>query len=376
MGCWCEASLMNGATRLVPDPAKLRAPGACGGLASEPPLATVALGTCGHPCATHAPSLHCRNSGVVRRGLRCATVPRAAIALVRGPIALAAFVAAVCGSSTQPAGAQTAPAERSVSVPTRAGVRLAATVLGQRRPTIVVLHGGPGATHEYLRPEWDRLARAARVVYYDQRGCGRSTRRGPYGWQWHVSDLDAVLTRLAPGERVVLAGSSWGSHLALLYAREHPDRVAALVLSGVIPWQGLGAGLATAEDSAAAGLGPLRLLWTDTLPPRRLPLQRGRTAAWCLGATVPRAGVASMPAQEALRAVDAPALLVAGTDTSVYWDGSAALARVLPRARRVVIPGAGHDPWLERPDRFFAEVDAFLAGGGLMSQRSGVGAKW
>jgi proline iminopeptidase len=48
---------------------------------------------------------------------------------------------------------------------------------------VVVLHGGPGLPHDCLRPESDRLAAGARVVYYDQRGCGRSERTPPYGWR-------------------------------------------------------------------------------------------------------------------------------------------------------------------------------------------------
>lgn len=62
------------------------------------------------------------------------------------------------------------------------GARLAYTIVpaapAVRPRTIVVLHGGPGATHDYLRPEWDRLAAVGRVIYYDQRGWARARARG------------------------------------------------------------------------------------------------------------------------------------------------------------------------------------------------------
>lgn len=107
--------------------------------------------------------------------------------------------------------------------------------LGQGSPTTIVLHGGPGIPHGYLRPEFDRLATLGRVVYYDQRGCGASGRDTAVSWEDHVADLDRLIGRLGE-ERVNLAGSSWGAYLALLYALRHPERVRALVLSSPPAW--------------------------------------------------------------------------------------------------------------------------------------------
>jgi pimeloyl-ACP methyl ester carboxylesterase len=108
--------------------------------------------------------------------------------------------------------------------------------VGSGPVTTVVLHGGPGARHNYLRPEWDQLQDIGRVVYYDQRGCGKSVREGPHSWKQHVQDLHNLLTALEPSGPIVLAGSSWGSNLALLYAYTYPDHVSALVLSGLVVW--------------------------------------------------------------------------------------------------------------------------------------------
>jgi proline iminopeptidase len=98
-------------------------------------------------------------------------------------------------------------------------------------PLVVVLHGGPGAHHDYLLPQYDLLARGRELLYYDQRGGGRSPvpRETPVGWREHVADLDAV--RAASGlERLVLCGYSWGGLLALLYYCERPARVERLAL--------------------------------------------------------------------------------------------------------------------------------------------------
>jgi proline iminopeptidase len=103
-------------------------------------------------------------------------------------------------------------------------------------PPVVVLHGGPGAHHDYLLPQYDRLAQRRTLLYYDQRGGGRSpvTRETPVGWREHVADLEA-LRDLWGLDRVTLLGYSWGGLLAVLYALVHPDRVARLALVSAAP---------------------------------------------------------------------------------------------------------------------------------------------
>ena len=94
-----------------------------------------------------------------------------------------------------------------------------------------MLHGGPGAHHDYLLPQYDLLAQARALLYYDQRGGGQSpvSRDTPLGWREHVADLDALRERLGL-ERVVLCGYSWGGLLAVLYLLEHPTSVERLAL--------------------------------------------------------------------------------------------------------------------------------------------------
>jgi proline iminopeptidase len=94
-----------------------------------------------------------------------------------------------------------------------------------------VLHGGPGAHHDYLLPQYDRLASRRELLYYDQRGGGQSPvpRDTPVGWREHVADLDAIRAQLGL-ERLTLCGYSWGGLLAVLYLLAHPERVARLAL--------------------------------------------------------------------------------------------------------------------------------------------------
>jgi proline iminopeptidase len=115
------------------------------------------------------------------------------------------------------------------------GVELFVRRVGQGSPA-VVLHGGPGAHHDYLLPGFDALADGRELIYYDQRGGGRSpvARDVAVGWTEHVADLEALRTTWGL-ERLTLAGYSWGGLLALLYAVSHPGRVGRLALVSPAP---------------------------------------------------------------------------------------------------------------------------------------------
>jgi proline iminopeptidase len=119
-------------------------------------------------------------------------------------------------------------------VPVR-GVDLLVRRIGRGHP-VLVLHGGPGAHHEYLLPQFDALAHDRELIYYDQRGGGRSPvpRDVPVGWVEQVADLEALRAHLGI-ERLTLAGYSWGGLLAMLYALEHRDRVERLALVSPAP---------------------------------------------------------------------------------------------------------------------------------------------
>lgn len=91
---------------------------------------------------------------------------------------------------------------------------------------LLVLHGGPGASHDYLLPQLlglDTTAAGGReLIFYDQRGGGRSRHdddRAPIGWQEQAADVGRVIAELGL-ERPRIVGYSWGGLLALLYALE------------------------------------------------------------------------------------------------------------------------------------------------------------
>src|SRR5207247_5149838 len=97
-------------------------------------------------------------------------------------------------------------------------------------PRVLVLHGGPGAHHDYLLPQMLRLVAGRELLFYDQRGGGRSRAHSheTITWRTQVQDLDRVVDELGIRPLVVV-GYSWGGLLALLpliEGRRRPDRLA------------------------------------------------------------------------------------------------------------------------------------------------------
>src|SRR4051812_23790497 len=103
--------------------------------------------------------------------------------------------------------------------------------------TIIVLHGGPGLDHTEMLPQYEQLARGFRLLFYDQRACGKSG--GSFDEKEvnvdkYVDDLDGV--RKAFGiDRANILGFSWGGLLGMYYTIRHPEAVGKLILVDSAP---------------------------------------------------------------------------------------------------------------------------------------------
>lgn len=113
----------------------------------------------------------------------------------------------------------------------------------REKPTIVLVHGGPGHDHSLYKPDFSALADVAQLIYYDQRGHGRSDPASPATWtlaQW-AEDLKALCDHLGI-DRPIVVGTSFGGFVAQTYASRYPDHPSALILIST----------ATRLDAAAA----------------------------------------------------------------------------------------------------------------------------
>ncbi len=310
---------------------------------------------------------------------------------------LAAALVASAGSGL----AQGTGGAREGYVTTTDGARLYYRVIGQRGDTIIALHGGPGVDLESIAGDFVPLAQRHVVIFYDQRGAGRSelpedTTRLAVARQ--IADLDEVRAHFGV-QRVTLVAHSYGPLLAASYALAHPDHVSRMVFFGAVPprrgdfWQRYGQNMSPRMDST------LRAREADASRRLNDPQADTKQACrdyWAVGLRVRLAEpdrtlskirsdlCASDPAgiryglsttnrvvmgyfgdwdlRERLRSLNVPTLIVHGEADAIPMDLVEEWATSLPNARLVRVPRAGHFSYAERPDFVWPEVEKFLDG--------------
>src|SRR5579862_1069073 len=102
----------------------------------------------------------------------------------------------------------------------------------RERPTLVLLHGGPGFDHSGFKPAFSQLADVCQIVYLDHRGQGRSDHDVPARWtlaRW-ADDVRGACDALGIVKPIVL-GQSFGGMVAMAYATRHPDHPGKVIFS-------------------------------------------------------------------------------------------------------------------------------------------------
>jgi proline iminopeptidase len=256
-------------------------------------------------------------------------------------------------------------------------------------PPVLVMHGGLGWDHSYMRPWLDPLAAGATLVYYDHMGNGRSGEPAEWGVVTHATwadDADRLRAHLGH-ERIVVFGHSYGGFLAQEYALRYPDRVAGLILANTAPsfaHAPLAVDNARARgtpEQVAAVLGLIAAPAVDDAAlaaamRAALPLYFRRPSAAPVSEIAARmhyrAGAfnraffgcaATFATDDRLPTLETPTLVLGGADDWVMPAavGAERLARLIPGAELVVFGRSGHLPFVEEPEAFCATVGAWLA---------------
>jgi pimeloyl-ACP methyl ester carboxylesterase len=252
------------------------------------------------------------------------------------------------------------------------------------RPTVVLLHPGPGADQSLFKDvSGPRLAEVAQVVYVDQRGDGRSDRASPASWNLETwaEDLRCLLEVLEI-ERPVLFGASVGALVALTLASRHPDLPSRLVLTSAVAryvharsiaeFDRLG-GSQAGETAARYFAAPSEATWADYIRDclplytrtgidpevvARMQMNPAATINW--DAVESKA----VDLRETVKSIRCPVFLLAGEDDpSFTMTGAEELAEALPESvltfRRY--ENAGHGVVRDRRDAL-EDIVAFVTG--------------
>lgn len=254
----------------------------------------------------------------------------------------------------------------------------------REKPTLLLLHGGPGFDHSAFKPLFSGLTDVAQVVYYDHRGNGRSEVGDRAGWtlaQWG-DDVKGLCDALGLVRPIVL-GMSFGGFVAQAYATRYPDHPGKLVLAStaakvdfpaIVARFGELGGPAIARIAESYWTAPTaekRAEYFRTCVPfyRRKPvdpaklrrvLVRNDTALHFNG---PGNEQGRMDFRPVLGRVACPVLVMAGAHDPLVPPGvSEALVAALPpdRVRFERFTESGHDLFGDEPERAFAVLRAFI----------------
>ena len=257
-------------------------------------------------------------------------------------------------------------------------------------PRLLVLHGGPGADHCYLLPQLLQLGEKHDLLFYDQRGGGRSKSdaRVPITWKTHVEDLGALVQehQLDP---LSIVGYSWGAMLGLLYTlqhRENPHLIppSRLALINPAPLTLEYRRQFEAEFARRQQSPEIQRLRDELVASnlRESDPQAYRQRAFELGVagyfSDPRKATDLTPfrvvgrVQQSvweslgdfdliadLAGVRLPSIIIHGRDDPIPLASSREAASALD-TNLVVLDECGHVPYVEQPAKLFASLDPFL----------------
>lgn len=260
--------------------------------------------------------------------------------------------------------------------------KLAAWEFGTSNETIIILHGGPAVEHSYLRPEWDTLSSVSKIFYYDQRGCGKSDTARSYTWIDHVNDLKKIKDTISKNKKIVLAGSSWGAELALLYSIYFPEDIKAIILSGFCGWNGRNTKKIDLDNYNVDSLYSFKRKeiisnYEDSIRNSKAinykdffkrvrenvnpddKLQKRIASNFDISARTKRS-LKSAPGLSYLDKINIPILAFGGNLKCTYQDWSDVIQELNENTKRVIINNSCHDPWFSHTSEFFQECFKFI----------------
>ena len=252
----------------------------------------------------------------------------------------------------------------------------------REKPTLLLLHGGPGYDHSGFKPAFSALADVAQIVYVDHRGHGRSDRRPAAEWTLDTFADDVVRLCDALGiVRPIVLGQSFGGFVAQRYIARHPAHPAKVVLSSTSPHMALPRKLAMFERlggpearrvaeafwtrPCAETWGPYNAVCKQHYNTRPQPAEAGQRTIYNEPILFASAGgeQQTMDLLPGLARAQCPVLVLAGDADPVCpladaEDIAAALPPQWMQFHRFA--NVGHGAWRDDPVAAFAVLRAFI----------------
>ena len=253
---------------------------------------------------------------------------------------------------------------------------------------LIVANGGPGFDHNYLLcgDVWDLLAKGRRIVFYDQRGNGRSSelKEGqPCGLAEQIDDLEALRAHLG-FEKFDLLGHSWGGYLVMAYGARHPEHIAHLMIvdsaapkiqDTVFLFKNIYPETTARQDALAFAveLGDQKAVAADLheymsmlfYTPQARDAYVARSSSFVYRQKVYKAiwdDIQRFDLNPELPKFGFPTLVVTGRyDFNVAPSVAWAIHKAIPGSELAVFEKSGHLPFCEEPGAFLTRVETFLS---------------
>lgn len=265
------------------------------------------------------------------------------------------------------------------------GEKLGLSDAGVReKPTFIVLHGGPGFDHLFMRNDFDSYADIAQVIYVDHRGNGRSWPSDPATWslaQWG-DDIKLLCDALGIEKPIVL-GQSFGGMVAQSYASRHPEHPKAVILSSTAARMDFDFSMELFEKRGGAEARAIaERFWTSGSEEDRtdyirvcMPLYNAHPKppeARAQGIarievyrhfSLPGGEIRRMDMRPSLREVTCPVLVLGGSYDPITPPHLAEeIAAALPRGRveTHIFEGAGHGAFRDDPEMVHPVIRKFI----------------
>ncbi|GAX06372.1 prolyl aminopeptidase [Secundilactobacillus pentosiphilus] len=267
---------------------------------------------------------------------------------------------------------------------------------------IIVLHGGPGAGHDYMLPYTDLTVTGRSVIHYDQVGCGRSSHlvhKPKSFWQVQpfVEQLELLIKHLKI-DQIVLLGHSWGGILATEYAIKHDDQIEKLILSScpsaMKRWEATGKRLINElpekyiqafkllSDGASVdrqlldeAIDLYTLKFCENIPEAEKPdylkhsaqemNNDGTTYDYMWGRAEPivnSGNLANWDAEDRLHNITTPTLVIAGEHDEAGIEATKNFSKITGFVKEIRYPGGAHIYHITNHNEVIADVSSFING--------------